>query len=275
MRTRLAFALFLTSSLNGTAQAALYDRGGGLIYDSALNITWLQDANYAATELSDARANAIITAVNAANPSWLGGHVMAASDFPKSGSLYLGFMTWWGAMAWADQLVYGGFSDWRLPTVSPINGSTFNYSWSYDGSSDYAYSISAPGTVYAGSPASELAYMYYNNLLGNVPHRDTSGNLNPGWTGVVSPSFVDAVTGVTKAFDNLRSYWYWSGVEYAPSPSHAWGFLTQSGGQDHFEKWSYIGFAWPVRPGDVPLPGAGLLFASALVGLGFSRLRTH
>jgi len=29
--------------------AILTDRGGGLIYDDDLNITWLQDANYADT----------------------------------------------------------------------------------------------------------------------------------------------------------------------------------------------------------------------------------
>ena len=29
--------------------AALYDRGEGLIYDDVLDITWLQDANYAMT----------------------------------------------------------------------------------------------------------------------------------------------------------------------------------------------------------------------------------
>lgn len=31
------------------AQAQLFDRGGGLIYDSVQNITWLADANYAKT----------------------------------------------------------------------------------------------------------------------------------------------------------------------------------------------------------------------------------
>ncbi len=31
----------------GTAKATLFDRGGGLIFDDVLNITWLQDANLA------------------------------------------------------------------------------------------------------------------------------------------------------------------------------------------------------------------------------------
>ncbi len=47
----LATAGLLTS---GLAQATLLDRGGGLIYDDVLNITWLQDSNYAQTSGFDA-----------------------------------------------------------------------------------------------------------------------------------------------------------------------------------------------------------------------------
>ena len=42
----LATAGLLSS---GAVQAALNDRGGGLIFDDVLNITWLADANYAQT----------------------------------------------------------------------------------------------------------------------------------------------------------------------------------------------------------------------------------
>ena len=35
--------------ISGAAQATLIDRGGGLLYDNVLNVTWLQDANYAKT----------------------------------------------------------------------------------------------------------------------------------------------------------------------------------------------------------------------------------
>jgi hypothetical protein len=63
--------------------ATLHDRGGGLIYDDYLNITWLQDANYAKT----------------------------------SGYSSTGLMTWSTAMTWAADLNYGGYDDWRLPTT--------------------------------------------------------------------------------------------------------------------------------------------------------------
>lgn len=36
-------------ALTGAAQAALVNRGGGMIYDTTRNITWLADMNYAST----------------------------------------------------------------------------------------------------------------------------------------------------------------------------------------------------------------------------------
>ena len=71
------------SVLPFTANAALYDRGNGLIYDDVLDITWLQDGNYAKTSGYD-------------------------SD---------GLMTWSNAKTWAAQLEYGGYDDWRLASA--------------------------------------------------------------------------------------------------------------------------------------------------------------
>ena len=42
----LLFAISLILTLATSAKADLFDRGNGLIYDSDLNITWLQNANY-------------------------------------------------------------------------------------------------------------------------------------------------------------------------------------------------------------------------------------
>lgn len=91
-------------ALPALCSAALVDRGGGLLYDDVLNITWLQDANYAKTSNYDAD----------------------------------GLMSWASANAWAAQLNYGGIGGWRLPTVKPI-GSDWNLNVSYDGSSDVGY----------------------------------------------------------------------------------------------------------------------------------------
>ncbi|MEW7975375.1 MAG: VPLPA-CTERM sorting domain-containing protein [Candidatus Thiodiazotropha endolucinida] len=45
----LSIAFFTACLYTGSTQAALFDRGGGLIYDNVLDVTWLQDASYAET----------------------------------------------------------------------------------------------------------------------------------------------------------------------------------------------------------------------------------
>ena len=73
----------------GASQAALIDRGGGLIYDDVLNVTWLQDASYAET----------------------------------SGYAEYGNLTWSEAVNWASGLSYYDsvrgvtYDDWRLPST--------------------------------------------------------------------------------------------------------------------------------------------------------------
>lgn len=44
-RIIFTFGLVVGLLFAGRANATLIDRGGGLIYDTALNITWLQNAN--------------------------------------------------------------------------------------------------------------------------------------------------------------------------------------------------------------------------------------
>jgi len=96
-----------------TAHAVLVDRSNGTIYESVNNKTWLQNANYAVTELSDVRVDEIIAAVVSVD-----GHTLNTTDFKfyGNGQPYQS-MSAWGAIAWADQLVFGGFDDWRLPTT--------------------------------------------------------------------------------------------------------------------------------------------------------------
>ena len=78
--------------LPASSWATLIDRGGGLIYDSSQDITWLQDANFCATNPGD-------TACTGA------------------GADLFGAMLWPEAKDWAVDLDFGGFDDWRLPTT--------------------------------------------------------------------------------------------------------------------------------------------------------------
>ena len=51
-KTKKVLGLIAVAALgfgSAASQAALIDRGGGLIYDDVLNVTWLQDARYAVT----------------------------------------------------------------------------------------------------------------------------------------------------------------------------------------------------------------------------------
>ncbi len=48
-KTLLALALIASAAVSGTAQASLFDRGNGLIYDTDLNVNWLANANLAAS----------------------------------------------------------------------------------------------------------------------------------------------------------------------------------------------------------------------------------
>jgi len=42
----IALSVILGFGFTTVCNANLWDRGGGLIYDDVLNITWLKDANY-------------------------------------------------------------------------------------------------------------------------------------------------------------------------------------------------------------------------------------
>jgi len=48
----------------GAANATLIDRGGGLIYDDALNITWMQNANYAGGVMNQVEALSFADGLN-------------------------------------------------------------------------------------------------------------------------------------------------------------------------------------------------------------------
>ena len=169
-------------ALTGAAQAALVSRPGGMVYDSTLNITWLADWNYARTSGFDAD----------------------------------GLMNWTTANNWANNLVYGGYSDWRLPT-----------------------SLNADGTGPCGPPAfncsgSEMGHMFYNN-----------------WDATAGSVFSSGTNAANLAlFSNVQSTVYWSGTEYAPDRDAAWIFRTFDGLQSLGQQHSAL-YAVAVRRGDV------------------------
>ena len=84
------------------------------------------------------------------------------------------------------------------------------------------------------------------------------------------------ITGASSGvFNNVQSFFYWSGTEFAPNPVNAWDFHFSHpflvGNQDAIFKGNNM-FAWAVHSGDVgassvPEPGTIALLGLGLVGL--------
>ncbi len=137
----LVAAAFLSAS--GSVHAMLFDRGGGLIYDDALNVTWLQDTIYGAGSLYD------------------DGHAS-----------YDGAMTWENAMAWATNLTYFDsirnttYTDWRLPRVwsAPwAGGNCYGYNCvNSEMGSLYYSTLGRPGNPENPIPSPELFVNFTN-----------------------------------------------------------------------------------------------------------------
>lgn len=183
--------------------------------------------------------------------------------------------TWDNQMAWATTLMvtFAGqtFDSWRLPQTLPVNGSTYDYEWSDTGSTDRGWNVSAPGSAYPESTASEMAHLYYNSL-GNLGKYDVGG-----YSQGIQPDYGLKNTG---PFDNLQPHYYWSETDYGliPTNNYAWDFNFGTGNQDYDGKTYANGddMAMVVFPGNVaapiPEPSTLLLLDSAsLLALGLRR----
>lgn len=201
--------IFFQLIMSGAVQAALVDRGGGLVYDTDLDITWMADANYAKTSGYDAD----------------------------------GLMTWDESVKWADQLVYGGYDDWRLP-ITP--------------QTDAGCSIISSGTGFGdGCSGSEMGHLFYvegvriNSLFFHNISRELS----------------------------VPGNYYWSATTLGYFPSSAFVFsFANHGDQSSDDKSSNFLSAWAVRSGDVvavavPEPSMGWMLTGGLVFLASMYIR--
>lgn len=152
-------------ALTGPANAALVDRGGGLVYDSDLDITWLKDANYAYT--SGSKGN-------------------------------FGFMTWSEAVDWVGNLSYfdtatgQNITGWRLPTTQ-VSDTSCSYAdstgWPCSGSEMGHLFNAELGAGSAGDPNAPINQVfqhadstdyYWSSTLCQSMYSDTAYSYNFG-----------------------------------------------------------------------------------------------
>jgi hypothetical protein len=238
IRSTLIVSSLIAAALgSGSAHAVLQGRnmdGNPLTfeayYDTVLNITWLADANYAKT-----------------------------SGFDADGAMsWIEANTWATNLSFANSLTNQTYADWHLPSVNPIGGISFNYSVSYNGSTDTGYNISEQGTAFAGSTDNEMAHLFYNTL-DNKSYCPVSTDCSPqpqaGW-GLTN----------TGPFTNLQAGIYWSATDTATT-SGAWHFNFKTGDQIA-NPWYHDFYALAVSPGDIAAVPEAQTYALMLAGLG-------
>lgn len=171
-------------------------------------------------------------------------------------------MDWVDANAWAAGLNVFGVTGWRLPTLSPINGTVFNSVFSNNATTDFGYADADSWMDGSGNPVSEMGHMFYVTL-GNLG-RCTPNEASPD-SCVIQTGFGLSNTG---PFSGHWSGPYWSSIE--ARAGYAWAFNFLAGLQAHGSTSSSLMFAWAVRSGDVsavPVPAALWLFGSGLLTL--------
>jgi hypothetical protein len=174
-------------------QAALYDRGGGLIYDDVLNVTWLKDINYAQT-----------------------------SGFDDDGA-----MSFDDAQAWAQSLNYfdsvrnRSYSGWRLPSMD-VNGDGqfidcgLNIAACADNELGHLYYIDGVSTT-APNPFFNIQPSAYNVYWSTTPFDDNR-------------NYVFLFNGLYDLRDTQFSAWTWAvhdgDISAVPVPATAWLFVS-------------------------------------------------
>lgn len=198
-RINITLSIVALAGFTAYAEATLVNRPGGMIYDDVLDITWIADAG---------RANADV-----------------GTD-----------LSWADAISWADNLVYGGYSDWRLPTMD-VNG---------DGT---VVDCTDFGVTELQCRDNEYDYLYTINGVS-----------------LSSPG----------SFVNIGNLHYWSSTSNAAFPNLAWLLNLDTGFRGATSKGTVNRRAIAVRNGDVspvPVPAAIWLFIGGLLGIAVPSFR--
>lgn len=203
-----AAGLVLSMACMSTVQAALVDRGSGMIYDDVLDITWLQDANYTYT-----------------------------SGYVGSNPAGNGLMGYTEANSWAQSLIFGGFEDWRLPTID--NGAS-----------------------------GELYHLFMNNLGGNCTSATSCDASFANGGDASDIRTFQNIQFVNPGYETAGGGYWYNDLYPTPVGVTLYYVFSQYSSSNMSSTNFPLNFAWAVRDGDViPIPPAIWLFGSGLLGL--------
>ncbi len=280
-----------------TSNAALVDRGNGMIYDDILDVTWA----------SDVRA------------AWTLGYDPVANDFSLGANNGDDFLSYDQSIAFVGAVNttsfdggsttgYLGVTSWRLPQLNYSGAELINSGFT---------SANAAGVQNRGRNITdtnqELSHLY-NVSLGGLPSAsapaDCQSSANGGciWNTVFDPNANNPVAGLfentaildtnnfsggSSTLDAYTSFFYEQLAmiedpdnpgQYIPEPNRVYKLIGRQGYQNDtaltFGSLDGGGRVWLVADGDVaatvvPVPAAAWLFGSALVGLGIVRRRSN
>jgi hypothetical protein len=248
MNKRITLLAILVAAVSvGSAHAAMVS-GQGDWETTLLG----RDINGKAVAATD--ASAVFLFDKSLNVTWL-------ADAGKSG-----MVTWAAANNWANTLVVGGYSGWRLPTM--VDTGLPGCDWANSGT-DCGYNVQ---TRSGGTTYSEMANLYYSTL-GNKSFYAPNGSApQKGW-GLTN----------TGPFQNMLPNAYWSGLALGSGSPTAWYFNNFLGSQELTGSGVGFYYATAVRPGDVaanapavvPLPPALPLLLMGFAPIAWAGLRRH
>lgn len=143
---RLIAGLVFCLGFSAVAGATVINRGNGLLYDTVLNITWLQNPNLGASNTFDLPADAPL-GTHPSDSSGISGVILSNGLMNLPGALF-----WIDAMNQSGAGGYLGFSDWRLPATTQPDLTCSQV--------DFFTGVGLQGSNF-GCVGSEMGHLYY------------------------------------------------------------------------------------------------------------------
>jgi hypothetical protein len=177
-KTLLALALLASAAVTGTAQASLFDRGNGLIYDDVKDITWTANANINGLMFWTEAVSWAYNLVLGGYSDWRLPTTITATVGYKETGIEFGYNQTGSELGELFYNELGGVANSSITTTHNANYNLFT------NVQNYAY---WSGSGYASSPRSAWAFSTINGYQDNI------FKLNKLYAWAVRPGDVSAV----------------------------------------------------------------------------------